>query len=254
MIDKTTLRSIRRLFFSDARWEKIWLWRHGERVQGPLTYNQDGLATRHNCDFVRDPKFARAYALGKATGSWRAQEVHWRAYVVCWAAMKGLGLEGDFVECGTYRGGYARTVIDYTDFGRERRRFFLLDTFRGLVKDQMSPGEMHTSLYEECFEDVQKTFVPFPNVTLIRGAVPDTLKQITTDRVAFASIDMNSAAPEIAAAEFLWGRLAKGAVLVLDDYGWSGYEEQKTAFDRFAAERHVQVLPLPTGQGLIFKP
>ena len=26
-------------------------------VQGPLTYRQDGLATQHNADFMRDPRF-----------------------------------------------------------------------------------------------------------------------------------------------------------------------------------------------------
>ena len=30
-------------------------------VDGPLMYNQDGLATRHNCDVMRDENFVRAY-------------------------------------------------------------------------------------------------------------------------------------------------------------------------------------------------
>ena len=51
-------------------------------VPGPLTYNQDGLATRHNCDFMHEPRFAEAYRLGKSTGSWGDSEIHWRAYVV----------------------------------------------------------------------------------------------------------------------------------------------------------------------------
>ena len=33
-------------------------------VQGPLTYNQDGLATRHNVDFLRDPRFVEACRVG----------------------------------------------------------------------------------------------------------------------------------------------------------------------------------------------
>jgi hypothetical protein len=39
-------------------------------VMGPLTYNQDGLATRHNADFMHDTRFACAYDAGKTTGSW----------------------------------------------------------------------------------------------------------------------------------------------------------------------------------------
>ena len=34
-------------------------------VHGPLTYNQDGLATRHNCDFMKDELFMEAYTVGK---------------------------------------------------------------------------------------------------------------------------------------------------------------------------------------------
>lgn len=73
-------------------------------------------------------------------------------------------------------------------------------------------------------------------------------------RVCYLSLDMNCAAPEIAAAEYFWDKLVPGAVIVLDDYGWQKHDEQQPAFDRFAREKGVMVLLLPTGQGLIFKP
>jgi hypothetical protein len=44
-----------------------------------------------------------------------------------------------------------------------------------------------------------------------------------------------------------------GAVLVLDDYGWLGYRQQKLAEDPWFAQRGYRVLELPTGQGLIIK-
>ncbi len=72
--------------------------------------------------------------------------------------------------------------------------------------------------------------------------------------MAYLSIDMNCVLPEIAAAEHFWERMPSGAVTVLDDYGWNLHEQQKAAFDAFAAKRGVSVLSLPTGQGLIFKP
>jgi len=42
--------------------------------------------------------------------------------------------------------------------------------------------------------------------------------------------------------------------MILDDYGHVGYEEQRCAFDKFAEEKNVDILCLPTGQGLILKP
>lgn len=45
---------------------------------------------------------------------------------------------------------------------------------------------------------------------------------------------------------------ACGAI-VLDDYGWSVYREQKLLEDAWFAERGYQGLELPTGQGLVIK-
>lgn len=229
-----------------------------ELVSGPLTYNQDGLATAHNADFMREPRFQEAYALGASTGSWGRAAIHWRAFVACWAANKARSLEGDFVECGVNKGGLARTVISYVDFPTLDKKFYLLDTFKGLSEKYLTEGEREREIqwgerYDECYDAVKATFSDF-NVEIIRGTVPDTLPQVKAEKVCYLSLDMNCTLPEIAAAEFFWDKLVSGAVIVLDDYGWDTHLEQKLAFDRFAAERAVQVLPLPTGQGLIIKP
>jgi CTP synthase (UTP-ammonia lyase) len=59
--------------------------------------------------------------------------------------------------------------------------------------------------------------------------------------------------PEIAAAEFFWPRMSLGGIIILDDYGWQGFDEQRLAFDKFAKEKNVPILSLPTGQALIIK-
>ena len=84
--------------------------------------------------------------------------------------------------------------------------------------------------------------------------MPDTLPQVDAERICYLSLDMNCAAPERAAAEFFWDRLVSGGVILSDDYGFAGFEAQRKALDGFAAERGVQVMALPTGQGLIIKP
>jgi hypothetical protein len=231
-----------------------------ELVPGPLTYKENGLFTVVNCDFLSEPRFQEAYRLGEQTGSWGQYTIRWRAYVVCWAAYHASRLEGDFVECGVNLGGYSRAAMHFTDFPRLGKTFYLLDTFRGLedklisdAERKLGVAELYKDYYHECYEEVSKTFAGFP-VVLVRGVVPDTLPQVKTSKVCYLSIDMNCAAPEIAAAEYFWDKLVPGAVMVLDDYGWDPHIMQKLAFDRFAAERGVMVLGLPTGQGLIFKP
>jgi len=227
-------------------------------LYGKARYNQDGLATSHFGSFLDDPRFRAAYAAGLATGSWEG-DVHWRAHIVCWAAARGAMLPGDFVECGVNRGGYALTAMTYLGFETLGKRFFLLDTFEGLVAEQLSDEERAAGRrgggYTPCYEAVQRTFARYGDaVRIIRGTVPGTLAQVDAERVAFLSIDMNAREPEIAAAEHFWDRLAPGAAMVLDDYGWRKHAAQRHAFDEFARRRGVPLLALPTGQGLILKP
>ncbi len=221
-----------------------------------VSYEEDGFATTHSAAFQDSPRFARAYAAGRATQSW--DHVAWRAHVVAWAAAHAARLDGDFVECGVNRGGYARMVLEYLGSQIESRRFYLLDTFQGIVPQLVSDAEAKNGIldayhYTDCYEDVQRTFAPFPNVVLIRGMVPDTLARVPSQRVALLSIDMNCVEPEIAAAEYFWDRLVPGAIMVLDDYGHPLHTEQRLAFDAFADRHNVEILSLPTAQGIMIK-
>ncbi len=222
----------------------------------------DDLVSWHNPEFLTDPAFMRAVELGNARQSWNlARDVRWRYHVILWAAWRAARLQGDFVECGVNRGGFSRAVVDYVDFGRLAKTFYLMDTFDGLVEAHITPEERAHGRsreafahYSDSFDDVRDAFRPFANVVLVRGPIPDTLAQVTPEKVSYLSIDMNVVLPEIAAAEHFWERLVSGAVMILDDYGHLPFVAQKRAFDAFAAARGVQVLLLPTGQGLIFKP
>ncbi len=133
-----------------------------------------------------------------------------------------------------------------------------MDTYEGLSDAYLTAREREMGKtgggYEPCYEQVKRTFATFDNVEIVKGTIPDILPQVAAEKVAYLSIDMNCVIPEIAAAEYFWDRLVPGAVMLLDDYGHKGHEEQKTAFDDFSKRHGVQVLTLPTGQGIVFKP
>jgi len=226
----------------------------------PFTYNTDGLATCNNCDFIHEPKFAHAYQAAKDTNPWEGFTLQWRMHIVCYFANLVKHLEGDFVECGVNTGAYSRAVIDYIDFNSNNKTFYLLDTYEGLVESQISEEEkkdnaitQYLTHYKNVYQEVVRTFAPF-NVKIIRGAVPDTLPECTAEKIAYLSIDMNCVAPEIAAANYFWDKIVKGGVIILDDYGFPMHINQKIAFDKFAKERRIEILCLPTGQGIMFKP
>lgn len=225
-------------------------------LTSPLTYAQDGLYTIHNCDFVNDLHFAESYRLGKATGSWGSEDIHWRAYIACVLAEKAARLEGDFVECGVNRGGLSRAIIHYTNFPLLNKTLHLFDTFQGLEDRCISAQERGAGIraggYGECYSAVLETFREFP-VNIVRGPVPDTLATANIRKVAYLSLDMNCVLPEVAAAEFFWDKLSIGAVVLLDDYGWCRHIEQKKGLDRFAESRNTRIIQLPTGQGVIVK-
>ncbi|NDR59708.1 TylF/MycF/NovP-related O-methyltransferase [Aliiruegeria sabulilitoris] len=230
------------------------------------TYAQDGLFTIHNSDFRQDPAFDRAYSRGLKANQGLDFKWHWRVHVGLWAARTAARLPGDFVECGVNRGFLASAIMEDLDWNRQGRKFWLLDTFGGIDFEGVSAEEgdfarrdrnerlLKSGLYTSEAESVRENFAEWQNVEIVVGAVPGTLDQITSDQIAFASIDMNTAAPEIAAMKFLWPRLVPGAMIVLDDYAYHGYLPQKHAMDAFAREYGTSVLSLPTGQGLIIRP
>jgi len=149
--------------------------------------------------------------------------------------------------------------MEYVGFkDLQSKKFYLLDTYEGLAERYISEAEKRAGVqpggYEECYDAVLKTFADQENAVIIRGAVPDTLAEVPSEKIAYLSIDMNCAEPEIAAAEFFWEKLVTGAVMLLDDYGGTNHIHQKIAFDEFAKSKSVMILALPTGQGLIIKP
>lgn len=180
-----------------------------EILNGRATYNQDGLISKHNCDFQMDPRFAKAYAAGAATGSWGQERIQWRAHIVTWAAQNGMRLDGDFVECGVNKGGMASVIREYTGIDRTSRRFWLLDTYNGLVDRHLTEGERRRGAkhwaYEECFDSVKAKFAPFPNVLLVRGEIPGTLPQVTAQQIAYLGIDLNCTEPENCGRQLLLG-------------------------------------------------
>ena len=217
----------------------------------------------------RNPKFVNAYAEGVKTlaslGD-RGKMFHYdmqRVYTCCWAARHALSLPGDFVECGVNTGFLSRSVMSYIDFqDQQDRRFYLLDTFEGIPLDQMNTDEKAAG-FEKYNENVYGTdvyqiaknnFAAFENAVLIKGAVPGTLDQVPSQHICYFSIDMNCAYPEVAAIEYFYDKLVPSAVVVFDDYGFDGYQSQRTALDDFAHRKGIEIFAMPTGQGLLVRP
>lgn len=222
------------------------------------TCSEDLFATRAAADWLDDERFQEAYLAGQSISVW-GSSIRWRVYTLLKCAAKASRLSGNFVECGVDRGGTAMAVLTYLKpEAFANRTFYLFDTFEGVVKDQRNPVEHSTTRlrderYPAVYETVKETFSPHGFVELVQGAVPSTLDGYGGGKVAYLHIDMNVALPECEAFRFFWPKLAKGAPVVFDDYGFPFHSEQRKALDDVAAELGTDIMMLPTGQGLCWK-
>jgi O-methyltransferase len=150
---------------------------------------------------------------------------------------------------------------DVSRLGQSYAAVLSIDTSEVLISELLSEKERQNidniqhlnSDFKDTFPFVSQHFRKFPRVKLVKGQVPDTLNDVEIEKVSFVSIDMNCVGPEIAAANFFWPKMVPGAFMLLDDYGFVSYEEQKSGFDAFVAERGTSVPAPPSGQGLIVK-
>lgn len=222
----------------------------------PRHFAMDMLITvARNMGFLEDAAFMQA--VNEEARTDQEKSLVWRLHVLCWAATSALKLEGDFVECGVYQGFSVAVIAKYLRFAGLPRRWYLYDTFAGIPADQINAGDTQSAqsyLDPTLCEKVTQRFAQYPNIRVVRGRVPEVLLETCPQSIAFMHLDMNSAAAELGALQHLYDRLVPGAFLVLDDYGWYFYRQQKLAEDPFFRERGCPILELPTGQGLVVKP
>jgi len=221
------------------------------RSVGPI-YARDGLRTAHNHTFMDTSDFQRAYTRAVRAAGWD-YEIYWRVHVMLWAASTAQTLPGSFVECGTGRGFMVSAICEHLAW--DERPFYLFDTFHPRLARPDSDERYEVSpYYADGPDGVRENFREWPGVRLVVGAVPDSLARVDVGPVAFLHIDMNHPASEEAALRHFWPSLSPGAVVILDDYAYQGFEASHRSADRVAADLGVSILSLPTGQGLTIKP
>lgn len=243
---------------------------------------QDVIAPRHHstfwgdrlltidksAGFLQDPEFRSAYDAVKGSHQYdqyaSPQTISWRLHTLVWAAKCGLALEGDFVECGVFKGDMSWVISQTVDFAARGKQFYLYDTYDGFAEKYSSdedfpdnPGfiDYANQFYRDpgLYQYVVERFKTRQDIKVIKGIVPDVLQQQCPDKIAFLHIDLNSPAAEIGALEVLFPRMSSGAILVFDDYGWKQFYKQKEAEDAYMRNLGYEIMELPTGQGLVVK-
>lgn len=236
----------------------------GDSKRMRVQYKADGLGVSgKNIAFLQDERFAPAWAKAVELNQegWRGAvpDIRWRAYTACWAASHALTLGGDFVECGVHTGLLSLTICEYCDFKKRPQKFWLFDTFAGIPARDLTAAErakadiINEKVYFDVWDLAQRNFAPYEGCSLVRGMLPDTLAQVSIEKISYLSIDLNNVAAERGVIETLWPKIVQGGFILLDDYGFTGYEAQHDMWDAFAQRVNRSILPLPTGQGLLIR-
>lgn len=217
----------------------------------------DSLATwNKTLPFFDDPRFIALSE--KHNGLLPLPNWHWNLQTVLWAVQQVRGLEGDLIELGVFRGHTTLFAAEYVAFQTWPKTWRLYDTFAGIPEDQLDPGweKVNANLYDGTFgfEEVRDRFAHIENIEVIQGRVPEILSSICSEKICFAHIDLNNSTAEIAALEFIFDRIVSGGIIVFDDYCWANARAQHDAEKAWFSAKGLEVLALPTGQGVFVKP
>jgi O-methyltransferase len=178
-------------------------------------------------------------------------------------------IPGAIVECGVWRGGSmqaaARTLLSAGDTERE---LYLFDTFEGMPpptdRDKRRDGEAAADLMARqekdrpiwavaTLDDVQEGFshVPYPEerVHYVQGLVEETIPVGAPEEIAILRLDTDWYESTKHELEHLYPRLARGGVLLIDDYGW--WQGSREAVDEFLEKTGARLLLLRMDEGRV---
>jgi len=158
--------------------------------------------------------------------------------------LNSQNIPGDFVECGTYKGGSAALLSRFLNSGRH---LWLYDSFQGMPPTSAKDGEDAANWIGKCvaeISDVKEILgyisAPLEQCHIKPGWFQETFQQPLPEQVALLHCDADWYESVILVLNTFYDRIPKGGCIVLDDFGyWEGCRE---AFYDFCKQRNEKPL------------
>lgn len=153
------------------------------------------------------------------------------------------GIPGAIVQCGAWRGGSARLILETLRTSPDTNRdIYLYDTFEGMpqpgsedrhgasnepasriVQRHAPSGRWLSASEEVVWTTVVASGYPTEKVRLVKGLVEETVPGTAPEKIALLHLDTDWYASTRHELIHLYPRLSSGGVIVIDDYGaWKG--------------------------------
>lgn len=180
----------------------------------------------------------------------------YRQYLLWQTVAEVSDVSGVILEIGTWKGGSGCLIAERASLLGIDCNVYLCDTFDGVVKQsEMDPqyeGGEYSNASPEHIYDLSESLDISP--TILEGVFPDeTAEQIQEESIRMCHIDVDVYKGAKDVYDWVWPRLSKGGVIVLDDYGFSNEE----GIERFVREHFDEpgkfVLYNLTGQAIMVK-
>jgi O-methyltransferase len=197
-----------------------------------------------------DPTFRAAFRFAIKHGLLQSPS---RGYTLWEVAQKCAHLDGEFWECGVFKGASAYIIQEAVANALQENfckwpTLRLFDTFAGLPNAGTDTGRFAASM-----EHAQQLLESYPGrVEFLCGTVPETFQGLGQAKIAFAHLDLDLYPGTLAAMNFIWPRLVPGGFMVIDDYKtgeWPGVDQAVADF----AKDHDFGIEDRAGQALIRK-
>lgn len=180
-----------------------------------------------------------------------------RCYILHRFARHCAHLDGDYAECGVYKGGTAfLTALSLSGGGPPTKQLHLFDTFAGMPDEANTDDSGHKQgdFGDTNLNDVKNYLQEFSFISFYPGLIPQTFASIAEKTFAFAHIDVDLYQTSLDCCRFFYDRMTSGGAMIFDDYGFPGYKlAQKLAVDEFFSDKPEEPIALRTGQCLVIK-
>lgn len=153
------------------------------------------------------------------------------------------GIEGDIVELGCWKGGTAKTLGLVQKWKGTNKELHLYDSFEGLpeLTDEDYPDSGPTDFFKKGSFDMKLSWL-YHNMLGIphyihKGWFCETCPQELPEKIAYAHLDGDTYNSIKESLEYVYPRLTKGAICVVDDYQFHLLPGVELAVSEFMADK-----------------